>query len=211
MEPTIKSFKLKSGFIYKLLKGNLVKQDTNVIVNAANNNLWLGSGVAGAISKEGGPEIQKQCNEITDIKEEIPNGEVVYTGIGDFKNENLKYIFHAVGPMYRDGTEGEPEELMNAFKNCFKLADELKIESISIPPISSGIFGYPKDKCAEVFLEALVDYLISTNENKTLKEVRVVIIDTITYDVFAQVFDEQYPNIKLVLGDQLADEDINLF
>jgi O-acetyl-ADP-ribose deacetylase (regulator of RNase III) len=202
----IKSFKLKSGFTFKLIKDNLIKQETNIIVNAANEDLWLGGGVAGAIREEGGPEIQKQCDEITKEKNVIKTGEVVYTGIGNFKNKNLKYIFHAVGPVYRDGERGEHEQLYKAFKNCFELADGLKMESIALPPISSGIFGFPKDKCAEIFLNTLVEYLM-TKENTGLKEVRMVIIDNATYSVFEKVFNEQIDNIKSILGDKLNCDD----
>jgi O-acetyl-ADP-ribose deacetylase (regulator of RNase III) len=202
----MKSFKLTSGFIFKLLQDNLIIQDTNIIVNAANEDLWLGGGVAGAIRTAGGPDIQRECKEIVKEKGSIATGQVVSTGIGNFKIPNLKYIFHAVGPIYRDGTQNEPEELYNAFMNCLKLAEELKMESLSLPPISSGIFGFPKDQCAEIFFKALTDYLES-KELDGLKEVRMVILDDITFNVFDRIYDEQIEGIRNKLGDRIEDEE----
>ena len=152
----------KNNRILKIIlkHGDLTTQTTEVIVNAANNELWLGSGVAGAIRKKGGSKIQEECNKIISLKGGfIKNGGVELTIIGNFKNENLKYIFHAVGPPYRDGTFHEKEDLKNCFDNSFNLANYHKITSISFPPISTGIFRYPKEKAAEVFLESCKDYL----------------------------------------------------
>lgn len=157
---------VKDILTFKLIKGDLMIQNSNAIVNAANGSLWLGSGVAGAIRRVGGSKIQEECCKIRKeiLKRDLNNGEVIETGIGDFKNENLQYIFHAVGPVYCDGKRNEENELYNAFMNCFKLADKLKLQSISLPPISSGVFGYPKDECAKVFNKALLDYV----ENRLL-------------------------------------------
>ena len=183
----------KNGFKFILKKSDLTIQDTNAIVNAANNELWLGSGVAGAIKKKGGPQIQNECNDFVKKRGNLINGEVVHTGKGQFNNDNLKYIFHAVGPVYRNGKLGEPEELGNAFKNSFLLADKLGVESISMPPISSGIFGYPKKACARKFYEVLKDYIsdkIKNNKDLILKEVRMTIIDEETFSEFVKIHNE---------------------
>jgi O-acetyl-ADP-ribose deacetylase (regulator of RNase III) len=183
------------GFKYVLQRDDLMKQPVNAIVNAANNDLWLGGGVAGAIRSTGGDVISKECRELIKSRggKEVDNGEVVHTGIGEFKNPNLKYIFHAVGPIYRGGNKNEENELKDAFYNCFKLADELKISSIALPPISSGIFGYPKDECAEVFYTALMSYIEKINSSEqptTLREVYMTIIDHLTYSEFTQIHDK---------------------
>jgi len=151
----------KNQFTFTLKKDDLTNQETQAIVNAANSDLLLGAGVAGAIRNKGGKKIQDYCDDI--IKKEndnksLDNGEVAYTDIGAFTNKNLKYIFHAVGPYYMDGKTDEEIDLKKSFLNCFKLADKLKLNNISIPPISTGIFGFPKDKGAEVFFTCLEKY-----------------------------------------------------
>jgi putative ATPase len=183
------------SFKFLLLNEDLTEQDTNAIVNAANSSLVLGSGVAGAIRRKGGPSIQMECDNIMNERKKIlRNGDVVRTNCGDFKNNNLKYIFHAVGPMYFGGNKGEKDDLANTFDNCFKLSNDEKIESISIPPISSGIFGYPKKECAQVFFSCLEKYIDelkqSDGKNFTLKEIRMVIIDQETFSYFDKEFKE---------------------
>jgi len=165
-------------FIITLLKEDLTIQETNAIVNAANESLWLGGGVAGAIRMKGGYEIEDECQDIVRIdnkKKPLDNGDVAYTNIGKFKNKNLKYIFHAVGPVYRNGMRNEKAELTNCFLNCFKLADQLKLNSIAIPPVSTGIFGYPKIEGAEVFYDCVERYFkefLNANEIQKGKEER---------------------------------------
>lgn len=193
----------KNGFKYLLMRDDLTKQETNAIVNAANNELWLGGGVAGAIRKIGGNKIQEECLKITNKRGYLKNGEVTHTGIGNFTNKNLNYIFHAVGPYYKGGDKGEKEELYNAFYNCFTLADKNKIKSIAMPPISSGIFGYPKDECAEVFYEALKNYIIEIENESTLKEVRMTIIDFPTYKSFVDVHNKVIDDYKQHFGDEV--------
>jgi O-acetyl-ADP-ribose deacetylase (regulator of RNase III) len=199
--------KWKNGFTYLLIKGDLTAQDTNVIVNAANKDLWLGGGVAGAIAKKGGPQIQKECDEIMETKSKsLDNGEVESTGVGNFTNEILKYIFHAVGPIYKDGKQGERGDLYKAFYTSIKLAEKKEVKSISFPPISSGIFKYPKKECAEVFYDVIASYL---NENKKenfiplVNEVRMVIIDEPTFSEFETVHKEKVKQYKEIFGEEL--------
>lgn len=165
-------------FSISLLREDLTIQDTNVIVNAANNQLLLGSGVAGAIRNKGGNEIQQECDEIL-LKENndksLNNGDVAYTKIGKFTNKNLKYIFHAVGPVYFNGKKKEKRDLTNCFLNCFRLADKLKLSSIALPPISTGIFGYPKEEGAEVFYNCVEKYFLeyfNSNKNVKVKDIK---------------------------------------
>jgi O-acetyl-ADP-ribose deacetylase (regulator of RNase III) len=222
----------KNGFKFFMKKDDLTAQETNVIVNAANNDLWLGGGVAGAIRKKGGEEISRECQEYVKKCGTVKNGEVVPTGSGKFPNKNLKFIFHAVGPVFRNGNCGERKDLKNAFMNCFLLCDRMKLESISLPPISSGIFGYPKDQCAFVFYDCLEEFLkskinlekikntedekkeaeiqidnnLKSLDNSTpiiLKEVRMTIIDQETFSVFAEVHELLVKRYKKVFGDQI--------
>ena len=133
-----------------LIKGDITEQTTDVIVNAANAQLILGGGVAGAIRRKGGPIIQEECNKIGGT---VVGGAVITTG-GNLK---AKYVIHAVGP--RMGEGNEDEKLKNATFNSLKLMDEYNLKSIAFPAISTGIFGYPIEKCAEIMIKTTKEYL----------------------------------------------------
>ena len=203
------TIKWKNGIVYKLMLSDLTEQDTNVIVNAANDELRLGGGVAGAIRNKGGYRIQQECcDKLKANGRYFKNGQVVATGIGDFKNSNLKYIFHAVGPVYYNGKRGEAEDLKKTFSNCFSLSEEMEIESVSMPPISSGIFGYPKEECCEIFYKCLENFVkekIHSGSNVILKEIRMTIIDDLTYNVFAEIHQKLILNFKEIFGEDILE------
>lgn len=134
----------------ELVEGDITELDTDAIVNAANSSLILGAGVAGAIRNKGGPAIQAECNKIGSC----PAGEAVITTGGNLK---AKHVIHAVGP--RMGEGDEDEKLNNATLNSLKVADENQIKSIAFPAISTGIFGFPIQRCAEIMLSATILYL----------------------------------------------------
>lgn len=134
----------------KLVQGDITDLNTDVIVNAANAQLRLGSGVAGAIRRKGGPLIQEECNKIGGT---FVGGAVITTG-GDLK---AKCVIHAVGPRMGEGMEDE--KLRNATLNSLKLMDEHELKSIAFPAISTGIFGYPIEKCAKIMISAAKEYL----------------------------------------------------
>ena len=119
-------------------------------MNAANAQLILGGGVAGAIRRKGGPSIQKECNKIGGTYV----GGAVITTAGLLP---AKYVIHAVGPQMGEGDEDN--KLHNATTNSLKVADENKLRSIAFPAISTGIFGFPMDRCAAIMLTAAFDYL----------------------------------------------------
>lgn len=148
----------------KLVQGDITQQSTDAIVNAANEALVLGGGVAGAIRKKGGPAIQKECNAIggTGV------GTAVITTGGKLK---AKHVIHAVGPRMGEGLPGQGDEdrkLHDATLNSLRLADQHKLQSIAFPAISTGIFGFPMQRCAEIMLQASIDYL---SGNTRLREV----------------------------------------
>lgn len=138
--------------ILELVEGDITEMDTDAIVNAANDRLILGGGVAGAIRKKGGPQIQAECDKIGGIFV----GGAVITGGGNLK---AKYVIHAVGP--RMGEGDEDEKLRNATVNTLKVADENNLESISFCAISAGIFGFPIERCAAIMLSETIGYLKS--------------------------------------------------
>lgn len=136
--------------VLELVEGDITEMDTDAIVNAANAQLVLGGGVAGAIRRKGGPGIQQECNQIGGT---FVGGAVITTG-GDLK---AKHVIHAVGP--RMGEGDEDNKLKNATLNSLKIADENSLSSIAFPAISAGIFGFPIDRCAQIMLRTAIDYL----------------------------------------------------
>jgi O-acetyl-ADP-ribose deacetylase (regulator of RNase III) len=143
-----------------LTQGDITELSTDAIVNAANEDLILGGGVAGAIRKKGGPSIQEECNKIGRINV----GEAVVTGAGNLK---AKYVIHAVGPRYGEGNEDE--KLRNATWNSLLRATEKGCKSIAFPAISTGIFGFPKDRCASIMLKTAQEFL--KQQETSLEEV----------------------------------------
>jgi O-acetyl-ADP-ribose deacetylase (regulator of RNase III) len=158
--------------ILELLDGDLTEMDTDAIVNAANAQLILGGGVAGAIKRKGGSEIQAECNRIGGT---FVGGAVITTG-GNLK---AKHVIHAVGP--RMGEGNEDQKLKNATLNSLKVADENHLKSISFPAISTGIFGFPIGRCAEIMLQTTIDYL---RGQTGLQRVVFCLFGSKSYEVF---------------------------
>jgi O-acetyl-ADP-ribose deacetylase (regulator of RNase III) len=144
MEWTIK------GKTIILLQGDITEMDTDAIVNAANKDLVLGAGVAGAIRTKGGPAIQEECNRIGGA----PVGGAAITTAGTLK---ARHVIHAVGP--RMGEGDEDRKLADATRNSLVLANENGLASIAFPAISTGIFGFPKDRCAQIMLATVAETL----------------------------------------------------
>lgn len=174
------NFKFKDTAV-EIVQDDITLQETEVIVNAANSYLNHGGGVAAAIVRAGGEDIQKESDEYIKKYGPIPVSGVAVTKAGKLK---VRYILHAVGPVWGEGNEHE--KLYNCITNVLMKADELKVESISIPAISSGIFGFPKKDCALVFLRVIKDYLSSMSTN--LKIIRLCNIDKQTSDIFLETF-----------------------
>jgi len=136
--------------IIELIEGDITEMDADAIVNAANAALQLGAGVAGAIRRKGGPKIQDECDKIGGT---FVGGAVITTG-GNLK---ARYVIHAVGP--RMGERNEDEKLKNATLNSLKIAEQNKLKSVAFPAISTGIFGFPVDRCAQIMLSTTIEYL----------------------------------------------------
>ena len=167
----MKELKIKNSRI-KLVQGDITELDTDVIVNAANAQLILGGGVAGAIRGKGGPSIQEECNQIGGT---FVGGAVITTG-GDLK---ARHVIHAVGP--RMGEGNEDEKLKNATLNSLKLMDEQSLKTIAFPAISTGIFGYPINRCATVMIAIAKDYLAGETQ---IEEVIFCLYSTADFEVF---------------------------
>jgi O-acetyl-ADP-ribose deacetylase (regulator of RNase III) len=134
----------------ELLAGDITELAVDAIVNPANNELKLGSGVAGAIEEKGGPSIQKECDRIGGT----PVGSAVITGAGEL---NVKHVIHAVGPQQGEGDEDR--KLASAVRSSLALADRHGLRSIGLPAISTGAFGFPMDRCAKVTLTEIHRYI----------------------------------------------------
>lgn len=169
----------------EIYKGDLVEADTDAIVNAANRNLLLGGGVAESIKRRGGYQVQTECDDYLRKKNlrSLQDGEVMDTKSYDMKN--CDYIIHAVGPdiyNYKHDKNKCFAVLKSTFYNVLEYADsKLKIKSIALPLISSGIFGVPKDECCKQLYKALNEFIQNTNPNtRYLKYIRIPSIDALT-------------------------------
>ena len=158
----------------RLVHGDITSLATDAIVNAANSALQLGAGVAGAIRSKGGPTIQQECDRIGGC----PVGDAVITGSGELP---CSYVIHAVGP--RMG-EGDEELKLNAAA-CAALqrAAEQQLKSIALPAISTGIFGFPLERAAEILLQAAIEHL---QGETSLSEVSFCLFSDKDYAVFEE-------------------------
>lgn len=143
--------------VLELVKGDITELETDAIVNAANEYLAHGGGVAGAIVRKGGPTIQRESDEWVRRYGPVPTGSAAITSGGRLK---ARYVIHAVGPVYDAGApERSAQLLASAVRAALGMADEHHLKSIALPAISTGIFGYPMEKATEVMLRAAIDYL----------------------------------------------------
>lgn len=166
------------GRTLELAEGDITEMETDAIVNAANTALQLGAGVAGAIRRKGGPAIQKECDQIG----HCPVGGAAITTGGDLK---APHVIHAVGP--RMGEGDEDNKLRNATLNSLRVADENGLKSIALPAISTGIYGFPIERAAELMLAAAAEYL----EGGTgLERVVFCLFGQEAFNVFAKALGE---------------------
>ena len=180
---------LNTGQVFRVVRGDITIESTDAIVNAANERLMHGGGVAGAISRKSGGLIQEESDVWVRRHGPVVTGTAAITGAGRLP---AKYVIHAVGPVW--GSGNEEEKLGSAVQSALALAETHHLQSISIPGISSGIFGGPKDVCARVIIQATVDYL-AQNPNSSMKEIRFCNIDEPTAAAFVTagqtLWDEQ--------------------
>ncbi len=141
--------------ILELVEGDITEMATDAIVNAANEYLAHGGGVAGAIARKGGPVIQRESDEWVRRHGPVPTGSAAITSGGNLK---ARYVIHAVGPVY-DGTPRSANLLASAVRSALAMADQYGLKTIALPAISTGIFGYPMEEAAAVSLKAAMEYL----------------------------------------------------
>ncbi len=177
----LKEVKYK-GVKIQIVQGDLTEENVDAIVNAANSHLMHGGGVAGAIVRKGGYAIQKESDEYVRKNGPVKTGNATVTSGGKLK---AKYVIHAVGPVWRGGNNNEDALLYSAVYNSLLKAKEIGAESVSMPAISTGIFGFPKERAVGIFSRAIKDFI---DQNSGVKIIRVCNIDKKTAEIFAKNF-----------------------
>jgi O-acetyl-ADP-ribose deacetylase (regulator of RNase III) len=165
----------------RVLQGDLTGQRVGAIVNAANEQLVHGGGLAGAIVRRGGPEIQEESDGWVRERGPVATGSAAITGAGRLP---ARHVIHAVGPVW--GSGDEEAKLASAVRSALRLASQHDIGSVSLPAISSGIFGFPKPLCARIVLSTVHEFL-TENPEGSVREVSVVLLDRETAELFRDV------------------------
>ncbi len=178
---------LPNGAILRLVHGDLTEESVDAIVNAANAHLSHGGGVAGAIARRGGPAIQAESDAWVRQHGPARHDRPALTSAGRLPS---RHVIHAVGPVWGEGDEDA--KLATAVTASLAVALEEKCSSLALPAISTGIFGFPKDRGAQVILDAIVTYF-SAHPSTSLKEIRVTLIDTPSVLVFQAEFRRRWP------------------
>lgn len=156
--------------VFAFVEGDITKVPADAIVNAANSRLAGGGGVDGAIHRAGGPVIMAELEKIRASIGQCPAGGAVITGAGELP---AKYVIHAVGPVYQDGSRQEAEKLASCYETSMRLAEEHGVRSISFPSISTGAYGYPLKDAAEVAIRTVAERL--RRRNSTMQRVSFVL------------------------------------
>jgi len=165
--------------------GDITALKVDAIVNAANSSLMGGGGVDGAIHSAAGPSLLEECLVIAKQRRDLPGGpcpagDAVITGAGQLP---AKHVIHTVGPVWHGGAQNEPALLASCYRKSLRLAEEAGLESIAFPNISTGVYGYPKDKAAAVAVAAVRETLAET---PNIKRVIFVCFDRENYELYLE-------------------------
>ena len=167
----------------EVVEGDITRQDTEALVNAANSSLLGGGGVDGAIHRAGGPQILQECRKIGGC----PTGEARITGGGRLA---ARWVIHTVGPIFRDGKHGEADLLAGAYRNSLRLASERGIKTVAFPSISTGAYGYPMAEAASIALTTAADFL---NAHQDIALVRFVLFGQAALQTYEAALAESLP------------------
>lgn len=185
MNTVLKERVLQTGQTIQIVQGDITTEKTDAIVNAANAHLQHGGGVAWAISKKGGPAIQQESDAWIRQHGPVPHSRPAWTSGGLLP---AKYVIHAVGPIWGDGDEDR--KLAEAITGSLRVADELKCSSIAMPAVSTGIFGFPKDRAARIIFSSVERYFERNASN--LRVVKLVLFDGATIEIFVKIWQDAY-------------------
>jgi O-acetyl-ADP-ribose deacetylase (regulator of RNase III) len=193
MNTTLLEIPLPSGVIIQLVQGDITVEKTDAIVNAANEYLQHGAGVAGAIARRGGPVIQTESEAWIKQHGLVSHESPAWTSGGRLP---ARYVIHAVGPVWGDNQSedagwNEDAKLAAAVTGCLRVAEELHLTSIALPAISTGIFGFPKDRAAGIILQSIEKYFLET-PGSSIRLVRLVLYDQTTMTSFIKVWDDHF-------------------
>ena len=166
--------------IIRLVQADITKQNVGAIVNAANSRLAGGGGVDGAIHRAGGPKIMEECNTYNGC----PTGTAVMTTAG---NLLAKQVIHTVGPVYQNGTSGEPELLKSAYSSSLRLAEENRIKTLAFPSISTGVYGYPIKAASRIAIKTVISHL---KEETRIECVVFVLFSLKDYNIYCDAIKE---------------------
>ena len=165
-----------------VVQGDITQEKTDAIVNAANSQLVGGGGVDGAIHRAAGPDLMRYCDEIRAREGGCPTGSAVITPAG---NLPCRYVIHAVGPVWRGGNNHEDELLASAYRKSLELADAHQLKTIAFSNISTGVYGFPKERAAEIVAKVMAEFVLYV---KSVEEVRFVCHDAENYQLYVRLF-----------------------
>lgn len=170
-----------NGLSVEVMQGDITTMRTTAITNAANSHLILGAGVAGAIAMAGGPTIQEECYAIG----HCPVGQAVITGGGDLP---ARFVIHAVGPQMGEGDEHR--KLASAIRSTLEMAEDNQIDSVALPAISTGVFGFPMIDCARIMAAQIRAF--AERPRHHLQKVVVCLYDESAFRIFVHAFQAQW-------------------
>jgi O-acetyl-ADP-ribose deacetylase (regulator of RNase III) len=179
---TLRQKTFPSGAQFQLVQGDITLEAVDAIVNAANRHLQHGGGVAGVIVRRGGAVIQQESDAWVQKYGPISSSAPAYTSAGQLP---CRYVLHAVGPIWGEGDEDA--KLSKAVRASLQLAGQLNLVSISMPAISTGIFGFPIERAAKIIFKTIEAFLVGQSQT-SLRQVRLVLYDQAAVDIFLQVY-----------------------
>ena len=182
MRTLLASHTFPSGQKLEILQGDITQERVDAIVNAANAHLMHGGGVAAAILREGGLSIQTESDAWIKKHGPVTHDKPAYTHAGQLP---CKFVIHAVGPIWGAGDENS--KLIAAIKGSLKVAEDLGLQSIAFPAISTGIFGFPKKQAADIFMQTFLEYF-DQHPKSNLHSVRMTLFDNLTLQTFFNAF-----------------------
>jgi len=166
----------------RIVQSDITKEAVDAIVNAANAQLAGGGGVDGAIHRAAGPDLMAECDKIRAQQGGCATGSAVITGAGRLQ---AKHVIHAVGPVWRGGRENEDALLTSAYASCLAIAEANALATIAFPNISTGVYGFPKPRAADIVATVIRDF---KPQVKSLKEIRFVCFDQENLDLYKARF-----------------------
>lgn len=165
-----------------VLQGDITREQVDAIVNAANAELMGGGGVDGAIHRAAGPQLMAYCDEIRAREGGCPTGSAVITPGGKLP---CRFVIHAVGPVWHGGRRNEDELLANAYRKSLELAEEHQLKSVAFSNISTGVYGFPKERAARIVAKVIAEFALQV---KSVEEVRFICHDAENLRIYRQLF-----------------------